>query len=43
MQQKKALLFFLMFVGACAGSTGGGVKVSRIAILFKSIKREIKK
>ena len=39
----KALLFFLMFVGACAGSTGGGVKVSRIAILFKSIKREIKK
>ena len=31
-----------MFVGACAGSTGGGIKVSRIAILVKSSKREIK-
>ena len=32
-----------MFVGACAGSTGGGIKVSRIAILFKSAKKEVKK
>lgn len=39
----KAVLFFLMFVGACAGSTGGGIKVSRIVILFKSIRREIRK
>lgn len=39
----KIILFILMFIGACAGSTGGGLKVSRIAILFKSVKREIKK
>jgi trk system potassium uptake protein TrkH len=32
-----------MFVGACAGSTGGGMKISRFVILFKSLKREIKK
>jgi trk system potassium uptake protein TrkH len=37
------ILFALMFVGACAGSTGGGIKVSRIIIFFKSIAREIKK
>ena len=39
----KCILLILMFVGACAGSTGGGMKVSRFVILFKSIKREIKK
>ena len=38
----KTILVILMFVGACAGSTGGGIKVSRILILFKSIRREIK-
>ncbi len=37
----KAVLILLMFVGACAGSTGGGLKVSRVLILFKSIKKEI--
>lgn len=37
----KAILFVLMFTGACAGSTGGGFKVSRIVILIKSIKSEI--
>lgn len=31
----KTLLVCLMFCGACAGSTGGGIKVSRIAIMFK--------
>ena len=31
----------LMFIGACAGSTGGGIKVSRIVILFKSIQKEL--
>ena len=36
----KAVLFVLMFVGACAGSTCGGIKVSRILIMFKSLKRE---
>jgi trk system potassium uptake protein TrkH len=37
----KAALLLLFFIGACAGSTGGGVKVSRIVILFKGIAREI--
>lgn len=37
----KVILVLLMFVGACAGSTGGGIKVSRILILFKGIGREI--
>ena len=32
----KAILVILMFVGACAGSTGGGMKVARIVILAKS-------
>ena len=31
----------LMFVGACAGSTGGGIKVSRIMIYVKQVKREL--
>jgi trk system potassium uptake protein TrkH len=35
-------MVILMFVGACAGSTGGGMKVSRFIILFKSIGKEIK-
>lgn len=37
----KTILIMLMFVGACAGSTGGGIKVSRIIILLKTIKKEI--
>lgn len=32
----KAILVILMFVGACAGSTGGGIKVARIVILAKT-------
>ena len=39
----KTILIIIMFVGGCAGSTGGGSKVSRIVILFKSLKREIQK
>lgn len=39
----KFILVFLMFVGACAGSTGGGIKVSRLIILIKSGLRDIKK
>ena len=31
----------LMFIGACAGSTGGGIKVSRILILCKTIRKEL--
>lgn len=37
----KMILFLLMIVGACAGSTGGGLKVSRLVVLLKSIKNEI--
>lgn len=38
----KTILVLLMFIGACAGSTGGGIKVSRVVILIKSIIKEIK-
>ncbi len=38
----KTVLILVMFIGACAGSTGGGIKVSRIIILLKSIAKEIK-
>lgn len=36
----KAILFCLMFIGGCAGSTAGGLKFSRVVIIFKMIKRE---
>ena len=36
----KTVLVLLMFVGACAGSTGGGIKVCRILILCKAAKKE---
>ena len=35
------IIVLLMFCGACAGSTGGGIKVSRIVILLKSLRKEI--
>ena len=38
----RVILVILMFVGACAGSTGGGIKVSRILILIKSIGKEVR-
>lgn len=37
----KGVLVILMFIGACAGSTGGGIKVSRIVVLAKSVKKEL--
>lgn len=37
----KTILVLLMLIGACAGSTGGGFKVSRVVILVKSIVREM--
>ena len=37
----KTILVLLMFMGACAGSTGGGIKVSRLVIVGKSIKKEL--
>ena len=39
----KAILLMLMFMGACAGSTGGGLKVSRVVILFQMAKQEIRR
>jgi trk system potassium uptake protein TrkH len=39
----KFILLFLMFVGGCAGSTGGGMKVVRVLILMKHGWREIKR
>lgn len=38
----KCVLLMVMVIGACAGSTGGGIKVSRFLILLKSINRELK-
>lgn len=37
----KVILVMLMFMGACAGSTGGGFKVSRLIILLKAAKNEV--
>jgi len=39
----KAILVVLMFVGACAGSTGGGIKVARIVILGKASFADMRK
>lgn len=39
----KTILVVLMFIGACAGSTGGGLKVSRVVILVKSLKNSLRK
>lgn len=39
----KAILFMLMFIGGCAGSTAGGLKNARVVMLFKTIHRELKK
>lgn len=36
-----AILLLLMFIGSCAGSTAGGFKISRVVILFKSIRNQI--
>ena len=37
----KTVLVILMFIGACAGSTGGGIKVSRFLVVVKTVKKEI--
>jgi len=41
-QFSKTILVLLMFCGACAGSTGGGIKVSRVVVLFKTIRNELR-
>ena len=38
----KILLLLLMFCGACVGSTGGGLKISRLAMLCKYARREVR-
>lgn len=38
----KTILVMLMFIGACAGSTGGGIKVSRFVIMFKTVVKELR-
>ncbi|MGN0437349.1 MAG: TrkH family potassium uptake protein [Lachnospiraceae bacterium] len=37
----KCILVVLMFVGGCAGSTCGGIKISRILIYLKTVKKEL--
>ena len=38
----RVILVFLMLIGACAGSTGGGLKISRLVILVKMVQREVR-
>lgn len=40
-QTSKTVLVLLMFIGACAGSTGGGIKVSRFVVLVKTVGKEL--
>lgn len=40
-QTAKTVLVLLMFIGACAGSTGGGIKVSRFVVLVKTLLKEM--
>ena len=37
----QGILFVLMFLGGCSGSTAGGLKISRVMMLFQSIRREL--
>ena len=39
----RCLLVMLMIIGACAGSTGGGIKVARLIILYKSMRNSVQK
>lgn len=38
----RVILVLLMLIGACAGSTGGGLKISRLVILVKTVQREVR-
>jgi trk system potassium uptake protein TrkH len=42
-EYSRSVLVMLMFIGACAGSTGGGLKVSRIIILLRTAAAELKR
>ncbi len=39
----RAVLFVLMFLGGCAGSTAGGLKLSRVMLLIKTIRRDLRR
>lgn len=38
----KSILFILMFIGACAGSTAGGIKIARLILIFKNMVYQVK-
>ena len=42
-QYSRVLLLLLMTIGACAGSTGGGTKVARLLMVFKSVRNYLQK
>lgn len=42
-QLSRSVLFLLLFIGGCAGSTAGGLKMSRLLILFKSIQNDFRR
>ena len=42
-ESAKGILFILMFIGGCAGSTAGGLKMSRVLLMFKMIIKDIRK
>ncbi|PWM25799.1 MAG: potassium transporter KefA [Oscillospiraceae bacterium] len=42
-QLSRTILVMLMFFGACAGSTGGGLKTSRLLLYFRSMRRDLKR
>lgn len=39
----KTIIIILMFIGGCAGSTAGGLKVSRVMLMFKTVKRDLRR
>ena len=39
----QAILLLLMVLGACAGSTAGGIKIARLVLIVKSVRRELKR
>ncbi len=42
-EYSRTVLVMLMFIGACAGSTGGGLKVSRVMLLLRTVKRSMRR
>ena len=42
-EYSRTLLVLLMFIGACAGSTGGGLKVSRVMLLLRTARRSMRR